>query len=171
MIEYTEENGNLPPTFYITKSNTDKLRCLWLNAVRKQEYEFLHKVLVLNHPMDIKRFFQHEGRLILDDALICSTNTLSLGFIIENIPKEDIAMVLRKENYALIDKLLMLENGKEKYKKTNKQTQDCFLEKLELLSKVDFVGMKYIIENRYDCSWMEDKVKSTIIEWLVKKYI
>lgn len=153
------------------KPHFSAVRNTWIARCRKGEYEQLSRDLSswLQRGLDLVAFFQKEGQILLDWALVSSSNAEAFCFIYKNIPQQLLKESVIKDNFYILSIFLSTEVGKQNRDLSSEQDLKNRIEKSNLLLKLG-PEIKEYVDNINTSTIINDKIKKTT-EIIVKQIL
>jgi hypothetical protein len=174
-VSSTKENLVFSP-MVVAKPHVSTLRKKWLEYTSKGEYEQLQLELESYQQKggNIRAFFDKEGEVILNWALIGEPSIKALKFIIQHISKESIQIKLEQDNYSLLRVFLLGRSCQEQHQQCDSEYFKKFCDKIKLLLILKPEGIKNFLKESIENLSLGPKVQESIkkaISSFEKEYI
>ncbi len=153
----------------VTKPNSSKFRKKWLEHTDKEEYGQLEQELGAYQQRggSIKEFFDKEGEVILNWALIGESSTTALDFIIQHISKELIQIKLEQDNHHLLRIFLLGKSIMEQNQQLDLEYFKNLCDKIELLLTIKPETLKKFLKESIGVLALGQQVKASIEKAIV----
>ncbi len=170
-VKFSEDTKDPVIFTALAKPHFSAVRNTWIARCRKGEYQQLSRDLNswLQRGLDLVAFFQKEGQVLLDWALVSSSNAEAFCFIYDNIPQKLLKELVIKDDFYILSIFLSTEIGKQNRDSMNEKDLTNRLEKSNLLLKLG-PEIKEYIDNIKTSSIINDKIKKAT-EVIVKQVL
>ena len=141
----SKKTSHMTPMFDKITKNYDGFRKKCINLLLSSNYQQLHTELVAHTPSEIAAFFEKQGHIFLNQAII-ARSIQPLNFIVQNIPMEAIRKSFNSDNLNFLKGFVyaskMLESGNE----NTADEQNLMIEKFNLLLKIEPTAVQEFME-------------------------
>lgn len=171
-VKFSQNIKSDGPFFPLTKPSTSKLRKDWLRHGGQEEYDQLQQKLALYTKKggSLEDFFVKEGKIILNWALIDMNKASAMTFILENIPKELIQLILEQDSYKLVHSFLFVESNIETSGPLEKEQLEDRIKKIKLLFDLNPQVIGSIFKKSLNDSEVRADIKANILMLYKRHY-
>ena len=105
----------------------------FLDRLNQGDFEEIKYYLRNSNESETEEFFRMEGYGIFFGALINASSCKPLDFLINNVPKNIVELIIKKDNFDLLGSFLGGYNLMVKYGKNDQEEDDLAISKTKLL--------------------------------------